>query len=269
MRASIFSLAAACVAALVLGGCQSAQTLTSDDVAALDAPVRAFGSASDAQSTDDVRMLVKSAPVQSDAYVATNTTIAANNACCWSGCGLPCEQGISTWDVRAVVGYAFQEGDDPGSECGYFGIDVGRDFCSCPCWGIDGFLRYHECEFDRVVGGAVGGPAATVGEDGGQIWHLGVKVTWENSLRNSRWYYWVGFGPEYWWTQDYQDDDSGFGVYGEIGIGYVVNQNVRIRGGVNLHWLIDAEMGRENATDDGSGRDLFVIAPSVSVEFNF
>ncbi len=259
-----------CLGLLSLGltACQSARPLTNDVVAATyAAPVVPAGSASDVVLTADGDDAAEPAPPPSEAYAGDGAPIVANS-CCWSGCGLPCEQGITTWNVRAVVGYHVQSGDDTGEPCEYYGIDFGRDLC-CPCWGIDGFLRYHEGRYDRIVPGAIGALATTEGEDGGETFHIGVKVTYERSLRNSRWFWWAGAGPEYYWTNDYLDDDSGFGVYGEVGLGYMLSQSWRIRAGINAHWLPDATYGRENPADDGDGRSLLIIAPTISIELDF
>jgi hypothetical protein len=180
----------------------------------------------------------------------------------WPGCGLPCEYGISMWHVRAVGGFAWFTGDDPGEGCMYWGADIGRTFCGC--WGLDAFYRYNPVKFDRLVG-----PAGGMDQDGGVIHHVGVKLTYEKSIANSKFYVWGGIGPEFWWTQDLLDDDSGFGAFGEIGLGYILNRTFRIRGGLNAHWMPDIAAGRFNPADDGEGRALWVFAPVLELEVDF
>jgi hypothetical protein len=162
-----------------------------------------------------------------------------------------------------VVGYSFFEGDDPGEACLYWGVDLGRTFCGC--WGLDVFYRYNPATFERFLAAGAGGMT----KDGGVAHHLGVKITYEKALGQSRFYGWAGLGPEYWWTEDYVDDDSGFGAFGELGIGYVFSQNVRLRAGVNVHWMLDNSAGRFDPANDGRGRDLWVIAPVAELEIDF
>jgi hypothetical protein len=196
-------------------------------------------------------------------YPYTSTELpcppAAAPARAWSGCGLPCADGLSQWHVRGVLGYAFYEGDDPADSCLYWGFDVGRTFCGC--WGLDLFYRYHSGQFDRAGGGPIT-------EDGGAFHHIGVKATYERAFGQSRFYWWAGIGPEYFWTEDYIQDDSGFGIFGEAGIGYVLSRNFRLRLGVNVH-AMDTDVGRLNPADDGESRWLFVIAPVVELELAF
>jgi len=173
-------------------------------------------------------------------------------------CGLPCENGAAPgWHVRAVAGLTTWFGTDAGDDCAYFGADFGRSFCNT-CWGIDVFWRGHTAQFER----------SPVGEDGGMWNHVGVKATFEKSFGGSRWYGWVGAGPEYFWTSDYLHDDSGFGVYGEAGIGYVVNRNLRIRAGFGVHGM-DTDAGRFSPAEDGESRWLWVLAPMVGLELDF
>lgn len=177
---------------------------------------------------------------------------------CWSGCGLPCSDGLSQWHVRGVLGYAFYEGEDAPSECLYWGFDVGRTFCGC--WGLDLFYRYHAGRFDRD-GGAVT-------KDGGGFNEIGVKATYESSFGKSRFYWYAGLGPEYFWTTDFLNDDSGFGIFAELGVGYVINQTFRVRAGLDFHAL-DTDVGRRNPADDGQSRWLYVIAPVIGIEIAF
>ena len=170
-------------------------------------------------------------------------------------CGLPCESGEASWHVRAVGGVATWAGDDPGNPCTYLGADIGRTLCGC--WGIDAFYRTQSARFDRDPAGL----------DGGDIHHLGVKATYERSL-GGRFYAWGGVGPEYFWTSDYLDDDSGFGAFGEAGLGFVLNRTWRARLGVNVHGF-DSDVARRSPADDGRSRWLWVIAPVAGLEIDF
>lgn len=202
-------------------------------------------------------------PAATPTYVAqpcppTPVAPAAAPARSWSGCGLPCADGLSMWHVRGVIGEAFFEGTDPADNCLYWGADLGRTFCGC--WGLDVFYRYHGDQFPRQGG--------TLTKDGGSWSHVGVKATYQSSFGQSRFYWWIGAGPEYFWTQDYLDDDSGFGVFAEAGVGYQLSKNLAVRAGVNAH-AMDTTVGRLNPADDGVSRWLFVIAPVLELELNF
>lgn len=177
----------------------------------------------------------------------------------WSGCKLPCADGISMWHVRGVLGEAWSFGDDPIDNCLYWGADLGRTFCGC--WGMDAFYRYHSGQLDRQN---LGDPR----KDGGSWNHVGVKLTYESQLGSSRFYWWVGAGPEYFWTKDYLTNDTGFGVFAEAGVGYLINQNLRIRAGVNAHGL-DTDVTREFPADDGQSRWLWILAPVIELEIDF
>jgi hypothetical protein len=176
----------------------------------------------------------------------------------WSGCGLPCSDGISQWHVRGVLGRAWTFGDDEMEDCWYWGFDVGRTFCGC--WGLDLFYRYHSGQFDRN-----NPPQPTV--DGGEFHHVGAKFTYDFPI-SGKIYGWAGVGPEYWWTSDYLNDDSGFGVFAELGVGYVFNRNIRLRAGVNIHGL-DTDVTRVLPANDGDSRWLWVVAPVVELEWAF
>jgi hypothetical protein len=178
----------------------------------------------------------------------------------WCGCGLPCEDKISQWHVRGVFGWAFFSGTDAAESCLYWGADLGRTFCGC--WGLSVFYRYNSGRFDRE-----GDPSGVV-KDGGAFHHVGVKLEYERSINRSHFYVWGGIGPEYFWTQDYLDDDSGFGVFGELGIGYVINQNFRIRAGLNVHGM-ETSVGRKFPADDGNSRWLWIVAPVIEGEVDF
>jgi hypothetical protein len=162
-----------------------------------------------------------------------------------------------------VLGVAFGVGDDPPEECIYWGADVGRTFCGC--WGLDAFYRYHSGTYDRNNPGDPTEPT----KDGGETHHIGAKFTFERSFGSrSRIYGFAGLGPEYWWTNKYLDNDSGFGGFGEIGVGYLINQNFRVRAGLNMH-AIDSAVTRENPADDGDSRFLWIIAPVIEGELDF
>jgi hypothetical protein len=186
-------------------------------------------------------------------------------------CRLPCEDGISRWHVRPVVGYAFFEGTDPADSCNYYGVDVGRTFCGC--WGLDAFYRVNSGRFRRLVferdaAGMLTGRTG-VARDGGWMHHFGIKLTWERSLgQDSRFYYWFGVGPEYFTTVDYVRNDRGFGVFGELGVGYLFSRNIRFRLGVNVHGL-DTSVTRFDPANDGRTRWLWIIAPVGEVEIDF
>ena len=178
-----------------------------------------------------------------------------NDCECRPTCGLPCENGCSDWHFRALVGLSSWSGTDPGDDCCYYGADIGHTRCNC--WGVDAFWRHHTAHFDRDPSGA----------DGGTWNHLGVKATYEHSLGGGRLYGWAGAGPEYWWTSDYLHDDSGFGVFGEAGLGYILDSHIKVRAGVNLHGL-STDTGRRDPGDDGSARWLWLVAPVVEIEFS-
>ncbi len=182
------------------------------------------------------------------------------------GCGLHCEEGISRWHVRGVMGAAFFAGDDPAENCLYWGADIGRTFCGC--WGLDAYYRYNSGRFDLLT------PPGLV-KDGGGMHHVGAKLTYERGFgQGSRFYWWGGLGAGYFWTEDYFVDDSGIEGYGEAGVGYVINNNFRVRVGVNVH-AMDTNVTRRLAwpvapgTNDRSSRLLWVIAPVGQIEIDF
>jgi hypothetical protein len=167
--------------------------------------------------------------------------------------------GLSQWHLRAVAGLSFYTGEDPAEQCIYWGFDLGRTHCGC--WGYDLYYRYSSGVFDRND--------PPIEEDGGAIHHLGLKLTMERGLgTNSRFYVWGGLGAGWFWTQDYVNDDDGFEGYAEVGLGYVVSRNIRIRGGLNMH-VFDTEVTRENPADDGESRWLWLFAPVLEVEVAF
>ncbi len=176
---------------------------------------------------------------------------------CSTGCIVPCDPCRPRWHARAVGGFAYWMGEDSGEECAYFGADLGRKFCNS-CWSVDAFWRTQSAQFPRDPSG----------EDGGTWNHVGVKASHERSLGGGRWFAWAGAGPEYFWTSDYVNDDSGLGVFAEAGIGYIVNRNWRIRAGVDVHGM-NTDAGRRSIADDGDSRWLWVVSPVIGLEFDF
>jgi hypothetical protein len=160
-------------------------------------------------------------------------------------------------------GFAWFEGDDAPEGCMYWAAEIGRTFCGC--WGLGLFYAYTPAEFDRFV------PAGAAGQtvDGGVFHHVGIKFTFEKSIADSRFYVHGGIGPEYWWSQDFIVDDEGFGVFGEIGVGYVFSRNFRAILGLNAHWMFDCRTGRYFPEDDDEGRDLWIVAPVLGIEVHF
>ncbi len=173
-------------------------------------------------------------------------------------CGLPCESCRWNWRVRVVGGYPFQFGDDAGEACClYLGADFGRNLCGT-CFAVEGFFRTHSEKFD-VEG---------YGVDSGRFNHVGVKAYYERTFDKGNLYWWVGGGPEYFWTTDFLENDSGFGIYAEAGIGYILSENWRIRAGINMH-ADYTSAARNLIVDSGKDRWLFTIAPVISLEFDF
>lgn len=180
---------------------------------------------------------------------------------CWSGCGLPCAEGFQDVHLRGVIGYAFHAGTESGDGNLYMGADVG--WTSKCCWGIDAFYRVHCGSFDREI--QVPGAARFLGEDGGHFNHVGIKATYQRSFGSSRWYGYAGAGPQYFWTDGYLDEDTGIGGFGELGVGYVLKKNWRIRAAVEVLGQ-STSAGRLSPADDGEDRLLWFIAPVVQVE---
>jgi hypothetical protein len=193
------------------------------------------------------------------------TTPVADVSCgprCAPGCGLPCMSGQSLWHLRGVFGHVFYEGDDPADDCDYWGVDIGRTFCGC--WGLDAYYRWNSGKFDR------NDPASLMVKDGGDWHHVGLKLTMERPLggASSRFYWWAGLGAGYFWTEDYLDDDSGIEGFAELGLGYMLSRNLRLRAGVNVHGM-DTSVTRRSPANDGQSRWLWLIAPVVEVELDF
>jgi hypothetical protein len=173
---------------------------------------------------------------------------------------LACERGREKAHFRALGGWAFAFGDDTPDSGAYAGGDLGYTFDGCI--GIDVFYRYASARFDRQV------PAGLL-EDGGDTHHIGLKVTYEASLDSSSGLYvWFGIGPEYFWTERYTNNDDGFGGMAELGIGYLLSDDVRARLGVSVHGF-SSSAGRLNAVNDGSDRFLWTVAPTLGIEIDF
>lgn len=184
------------------------------------------------------------------------------------GCGLPCETGCSQWHVRGVFGQGFFAGDDNGSDCTYFGFDIGSTMGDS-CWSFDAFYRAHGGRFNReVTSGVAGGSTTTRGKDGGNFSHVGLKLAFQSSMGNSNIYWWFGIGPDYFWTDDYIDDDEGFGLYAELGLGFNISRNWRIRAGINVHGM-DTDVTRIRPVDDGMARWMWAFAPVIQIEASF
>ena len=194
--------------------------------------------------------------------VVVAPAVAAPGRRCWSGCGLPCEEGIqSCFLFRGVVGLSTWYGDDPAADCSYGGLDVGRTWCGSKCngcFGLDLFYRRHTGQFDVD-------PAS---KDGGTWHHVGIKATYEKSFGGSRFSWFAGAGPESYWTEDYLEDDSGFGVFGELGVGFVLSTHWRVRAGFNAHGM-DTGVGRKSAADVDQSRWLWVVAPVIEIQGGF
>ena len=141
-------------------------------------------------------------------------------------------------------------------------MDVGRTFCGC--WGLDFFYRWHGCQFDRALVGTT-----ALGQDGGGFHHIGGKITWETSFGGSRFFWYVGVGGSYWWTQDLVTNDQGGALFGETGFGYVISQSIRVRVGVDVHGIFSTDATRAQPGNDGSTRSLWVFAPNAGIEIDF
>lgn len=190
--------------------------------------------------------------------VSSNPLASSRYSRVWDGSGLPSDNGISMWYLTGVFGRSFHSGDDPADPCWYWGFDAGRSFCGN--WGMDTFYRYHSGQYERDQRGQ---PSM----DGGSTNHVGFKLTYDIPLAGD-FYIWTGAGPEYWWTQDYLNDDSGVGVYAESGLGWVITRRLRLRAGVNVHGM-DSDVTRKDPANDGQSRWLWVVAPVVQAEFAF
>jgi hypothetical protein len=182
---------------------------------------------------------------------------------------MPCyprtSPGTTVWvepwaRLRVLGGYDVQFGEDPGEGCVYLGANVSVPFCAEPChsWSVDAFYRTYESQFDRLPDG----------KDGGRFHHVGLQVTYRHAFPGTRFFGWIGAGPEFFWTDEYLDDDSGFGAFGEVGVGYALSRHWHVFAGVNLH-AFPTDVTREDPADDGDDRWLFVVAPMAGIEFEF
>lgn len=179
--------------------------------------------------------------------------------------GLPCESGCGTWHARVAGGAGFYLGaDSDGSACSYFGADVGRTWPCCV--GVDVFYRTFGGRFDRAV--LTPGAPAFVGDDVGRFHVVGAKATYERSIRNSRWSWYAGAGPVFFWTQDYLADDDGVGGFGEAGVGYRLGRRWRLRSGLEVHAL-STSAARLKAASNNTKRPLWLLAPVLQIEFSF
>lgn len=178
----------------------------------------------------------------------------------YSGCGLPCAQGISTWHVRPVVGYATFHGDDEGDPCTYWGLDVGRTFCGC--WGLDLYYRYNSGQFIREPT-----PGVTF-KDGGEWHHVGVKFTYDVPFGSGPFSGFAGIGAGYYWTDKYIANDDGPEIFLEAGVAWHLNRTWAVRGGVNIHGM-DTKVTRRSPADDGKSRWLWIVAPVIELEARF
>lgn len=263
IRFTSFVLVLGVLTAVGLTGCStSARSALRDDggaAASAPKPIARPDLAVDVVKTADGASEMGTMPAQQPMYYSRDVGRG------WNGtCGLPCESGCGDWHARAVGGWPFFAGDDSDLDgCYYWGVDVGHTF-PC-CWGVDVFFRTFGAEADRDI--PVVGAAVFEGTDSGSWYTIGVKATWQNSIRNSKWFYYAGIGPEFYFTQDYVDDDSGFGAFGELGIGYVINRHWRIRGGLDVHGLYTSA-ARRNPANDNSDRWLWVFAPVLQVEYD-
>ena len=131
------------------------------------------------------------------------------------------------------------------------------------CWGYDVYYRWSGAQYERAT------RPGCLEKDGGYTHHFGGKLTYEGQFGSkSRFYWWVGVGAGYFMDQDYWFNDEGFEVYGELGVGYVLSKNFRVRVGVNVHGA-DTAVTRRDPIDDGQSRWLWLIAPVAQLEINF
>lgn len=196
-------------------------------------------------------------------------------------CGLPCEQRKNEWHVRAVAGKAFQFGADAGDGCFYYGADIGQ--VRCHCIGYDLFYRTTSCDEGKGLLGLAPIPDPTASivlpvefprngsstKDGGRISWVGAKATYQRSIVPAAHIYgWVGAGPEFFWTKDYLHDDTGFGVFAELGLGWRFSTWGALRVGVDVHadWT---SVGRKAPADDGKDRLLWTVVPTIGLEIDF
>jgi len=173
---------------------------------------------------------------------------------------LACDRGRGSWHFRARGGYAWWLGTDSGSAGAFAGGDLGYTFGDC--WGVDVFYRYSSTRFSRTMGGITF-------QDGGDIHFTGLKATYESAVsRYSDWFFWAGLGMGWVKTRRFANDDSGFGILGETGVGYLLNNSARIRLGVNIDALFTS-VGRRLPANDTASRWLTAVAPTLGLELDF
>ena len=187
---------------------------------------------------------------------------------------------MSEWHVRALGGFPFFAGTDPGKGCNYWGVDIGTTRCNCV--GVDAFWRVMSCSDVLSSSGPGTSPTANgaprtaaakferdgYGEDGGTMQFLGVKVTYEKSISGSPIYWYGGIGPEYFWTQSYIDDDDGFGGFAETGLGWRFASWGALRLGLDIHGDYTS-VTRKAVSNSGQDRLLWTFAPNLGVEIDF
>ncbi len=173
---------------------------------------------------------------------------------------LACERGRGQWHLRAKSGWAWWFGSDSGDSGAVAGADLGYTFDGCV--GVDVFYRFAATRNDRTTGG-------TTIEDAGDFHFLGLKATYESQITSTGpWFFWAGLGGGYQWSARFMNNDTGFGLLGDAGIGYLASRNIRIRFGVQIEALLTSA-GRNDPIDDGTKRWLTSVAPTLGVEFDF
>ncbi len=246
--------------ALGLAACSTGRRLVSETAEVSQPAVIEVQTGAQATASDVLADVDVDAPAVTEPVFFRRGAYPANSLC-----GLPCEAGCATWNVGVVGGAGFYLGDEATERaCCYTGADVGRTWPCC-CFGASIFYRTFGGRFDRVVT-APGAPART-GADTGRFHTIGVKATYQRSINNSRWSWYVGAGPEFFWTHDYLANDDGIGGFGEAGVGYRLTRKLSIRGGLEVHAL-STSAARLNAANDNSKRLLWVLAPVLQLQFS-
>ena len=183
----------------------------------------------------------------------------------WCGCGLPCKYG-SQWVIRGVAGWPFWIGTDAPDPCLYWGVDVGRTHCGC--WGWNIYYRWSGCEFERAPAPDLPPGTTYTSKHDGVIHHLGAKATYDFGFGESKFYAWAGLGAGYFWTEGLLENDDGWELFAELGVGYVLSRNWKIRAGVNAHGA-DVSAGRKYSSEIGESRWLWLVAPVIELEVSF
>ena len=105
-------------------------------------------------------------------------------------------------------------------------------------------------------------------QDAGDIHFIGAKLTYEQSFsRDSPLYIWAGIGPGWFKTRRFAQDDDGFGMLGEVGLGYVINDTFRLRLGTNI-MALNTRAGRMLPANDGSRRWVTTVAVVAGIEID-